>query len=211
MKLLIIDDFWLLTDSLQLVLKGQPDPIESVVATDILELKKQQPGYSPDVILLLIRDRSSERRHWVEIGSLEELFPASRLVVYSEQPLHMVRNYLKRGVKGFLSKDARLEDLLECLRTVQKGNKYVETHVITQLSANIGPGRQAVVTTLIASLSAVEKEVAQMLIQGKSYENIARTVKRNPSTITDIKERILRKLNVPSIAVLRQLVPSAGN
>lgn len=206
MKLLIIDDSRLLTDSLQLLLIRQPDPIESVVTTDILELKKQQPEYLPDVILLIVRDHSSERRYWTEIESLEGVFPASRLVVYSEQPVYMVKNYLRRGVKGFLSKKARFEDLVDCLTTVQKGNRYVEIYLLTQLAVNTGAsGAPAATMPLMTSLSTVEREVAQLLIQGKSHKVIAKLVNRNPSTVTDIKERILRKLDIPSVSVLKQL------
>lgn len=206
MKLLIIDDSPLLTDSLQLLLIRQPDPIESLVTTDILELKKQQPEYLPDIILLIVRDRSSERRYWTEIESLEEAYPASQLVVYSEQPVHLVKNYLRRGVKGFLSKKARFEDLVDCLTTVQKGNRYVEIYVLTQLTVSTGPGGGLVATIpLMTSLSTVEREVVQLLIQGKSHKAIAELINRNPSTVTDIKERILRKLDIPSISVLRQL------
>jgi len=206
MKLLIIDDFRLLTDSLGQLLTTQTDIAECFASKDVLIFKKEHPSYLPDIILLTVRSGSAmERKHWNEMNLLGKEYPESRLVVFSDQPIYMVKKYLRKGVDGYLSQSASISDLILCLRTVQKGKRFVETDVLTQLMGGARQEGQSGVTNRIASLSPVERTVADLLIQGKSGKFIAEVIHRRTTTVSDIKERIFRKLNISSITMLRQM------
>ena len=207
MKILIIGDLCLLTDSLSLLLRSQPDPVVSVVTGDILEFRNRHPGYVPDIILLMVSspDRA-ERRDRTELELFKQTYPASGLVVCSDQPLPTVKNYLKKGARGYLSQKATLDELLACLKAVQNGLRYVEPDVLDQLLGESRQEKPKIVGALVSSLSSIEYKVAQLAIEGKNGKVIAEAINRKPSSVSGIKARIFHKLNVPSMAVLRRLV-----
>lgn len=205
MKLLIIDDFRLLTDSLTFFLESQPDRIEVFVTADIRQFIMQQPACRPDTVLLVIRSHAVNRSHGQEMDELASEYLESHLVVYSDQPVSLAKKYLQKGAKGYLSQQATVDELVLCLRTVQKNKRFVETEVLAQLMNTDRRQKETTLQERLASLSALERQVAYQLMRGKSGKAIAAEIGRRSRNVSDIKERILKKLNVGSSAMLRQL------
>lgn len=113
-----------------------------------------------------------------------------------------VKGMLEAGAKGYLLKDAAAEELVTALLTVAKGKIYVSPSVtdtlvgdyLQRVSGNVGPDGQA--------LSPREREVLQLVAEGKSSSQIATTLHLSDRTVESHRKRIMDKLELRSIAEL---------
>jgi DNA-binding NarL/FixJ family response regulator len=116
---------------------------------------------------------------------------------------------VKAGVSGYLLKDCSLEDLIKGIRAVAAGKTYFSSdiagHVITQCMRQI---RHKDSTP--KELTAREREVLQLLAEGKSTQKIASVLDLHERTIDVHRYKIRQKLNLHSVAELTKYAVREG-
>jgi DNA-binding NarL/FixJ family response regulator len=99
----------------------------------------------------------------------------------------LVSDALDAGARGFALKDAPLEDVARAIRTVARGDLYVDPVLAAALASNRrGDERRA--------LSAREREVLRMLAEGGSYAEIGSQLFLSPDTVRAHAQRAMTKL-----------------
>ena len=122
--------------------------------------------------------------------------PHTRVVVLSmHKDSVYVREILRAGARGYLLKDSVADDLVAAVRAVAGGEGYLSPAV----SNAVLDDYRKHVTNPIDLLSSREREVLQMLAEGKTNKEIAVVLNLSVYTVDAHRGRIMEKLNVHSI------------
>lgn len=153
-------------------------------ACDVVLLDLSLPGQSGIDVLRTVRQRHADVAVLVLSG-----FPEERYA------LAMVRN----GASGYLSKDCQREDLLQAIRTVAQGRRYLSARTAELLAEELlGEGTAPPHT----ALSEREMQVFLRLAKGASVSEIADSLHLSVKTVSTYRTRLLEKLALGSNAAL---------
>jgi DNA-binding NarL/FixJ family response regulator len=132
------------------------------------------------------------------------------LIVSMHKETHFIMESFAAGASGYLLKDAGLEEISNALKVILAGRKYVGPDV-----AEIVVGR-AVTQWLSESqrklpqISSREREVLQLVAEGKSTKEIAASLYVSVKTIETHRRQIMGRLNLPNIAQLTKFAIREG-
>ena len=114
----------------------------------------------------------------------------------------------RAGVEGFVTTNVSPEALIDVLRTVQGGNKSI-CHEVSELLLQTLLGDDSN-GALSRRLTPREREVLEMIADGKSTKQIAGTLEISGSTVSVHRREISRKLDIHSIAELTKFAIREG-
>jgi DNA-binding NarL/FixJ family response regulator len=97
---------------------------------------------------------------------------------------------LRAGASGYIQKDSSPEDLIEAMRRVGTGHKYISHAVAEQLALEVMGGRSA---PPHERLAARELEVFRLLASGKTVGEIGAMLNLSVKTVSTYRARILEK------------------
>jgi len=128
--------------------------------------------------------------------------PAARILVFSmyDSP-PLVRRALEAGARGFLTKAAAPQSLVDAVRALQAGERYLGADLAASLLQR-DPAREA---ERLAELSLREFEIFRLLAQGHSLAECAQALKLSPKTVSNHQTTIKDKLGVTTSAALAHL------
>lgn len=127
-----------------------------------------------------------------QIKKIKPQLPVLILSIYDEQ-LYAVRT-LKAGASGYLNKNGAPEELVQAVRRIQAGKKYINSDV-AELLLQTSEDKQ-----LHDTLSNRELTIFKMLARGLSISDIANELHLAPTTVSTYRSRILEKLNLTTNA-----------
>jgi DNA-binding NarL/FixJ family response regulator len=181
---------YLVSQNRDMVLVGEADDAHSTLdvcrstAVDVLLLDVSMPGMS---VVDLIRALRSTGR-------------SPRILVLSIHPeRHYARRVLKAGADGYLTKNHSPTALVDAIRQVHAGRKYVTPTVAQELAIGIS---EATALAPHESLSNREYEVLRRLGAGVRVNDIAEELALSPKTVRTYRSRILTKMSLRSTAEL---------
>jgi two-component system invasion response regulator UvrY len=133
--------------------------------------------------------------------------PTRTIVLTASVRLHDVGAALRMGASGYLLKGSSAEQVMEALDTVAKGQRY-----LTPEAAHIAV--QALSTPedapLLASLSARERQVIELVVTGHSSLQIGELLHLSPKTVDSYRSRLMAKLAAPDVPSLVRLAIRQG-
>jgi len=129
------------------------------------------------------------------VTALQALRPAPRIVVLGAP---MVRDdvvtAVALGVEGYVSEDDGADQLVEALNAVRRSERYLSPTPSRLLERRPGPTQSDAGATT-AELTAREREVLELIVQGKTERQIAQQLDRSPKTVHAHRTRIMKKLD----------------
>ena len=129
--------------------------------------------------------------------------PATRVVVLS---MHggeeHVRPAIRAGAAGFLLKGSGLSDLVAAIRAVAAGDAFFSPSVAKILLRDAKQEPGATSSGAGAELTGREREVVQLVAEGRSSPEIAALLHLSPKTVENHRARIMAKLDVRDVAGL---------
>lgn len=141
---------------------------------------------------------------------LSHLFPRLGILVVTvceEEPFPS--RILKAGATGYITKGTGLEEMLDAIRKVAAGQRYLSADVASQLAGN-WLEKDKKDESPFELLSDRELEVALMIVNCKSSQEIADTLFVSPKTISTYRYRIYEKLEIDSDVKLTYLAMRFG-
>jgi len=206
---LVADDHAVVRDGLRLLLETQVDIDVVGQAADGREAVRQSLRLRPDFVIM---DIAMPGLNGIEaarqiLGGL----PFCKIIVLSmySSKEHIVRA-LKAGVKGYVLKESAGSEVIKAIRAVQGGRRYmsekIEAQVVDGLEAeehNDGKG-------LLEKLSAREREILQLVVEGKSSAEIGKILFLSPKTVETYRSRLMSKLDVSDLPGLVKLAIHEG-
>jgi len=193
-RILLADDHAVVRQGFKMILDAQPD-MEIVgeagngrEAVDLVEKLK------PDVIVM---DVAMPELNGIEATRrVTQSVPHARVIALSmHKDSVYVREVLRAGARGYLLKDSGAGDLVSAVRAVARGEGYLSPGV----SNAVLDDYRRHVTNPIDLLSSREREVLQMLAEGKTNKEIATILNLSVYTVDAHRGRIMEKLNLHSI------------
>jgi len=200
-RVLLVEDQQLIRSGLSTMIGLQPD-MEIVGEADngrsAVELAQK---LSPDIVLM---DIAMPELNGIDATQqVAALDPPPKIIVlslYSDQ--RHVTDALKAGASGYVVKDSPLEELVLAIRAVCQGRVYLSPQVSSGVLHDYRRCVPGSASPDFATLSAREREVLQLIAEGKSTKAIASALYVSKKTIDTHRAHILKKLNASSVAEL---------
>jgi len=204
-RILLADDHAVVRQGFKLILAAQPDMEivgEAGNGREALDLAGQ---LRPDVIVM---DVAMPELNGIEATRrVADLSPRSRVLALSmHKDSVYVREILRAGARGYLLKDSISSDLLAAVRAIARGEGYLSPGVS---DAVLNDYRRHV-TDPIDLLTSREREVLQMIAEGKTNKEIATVLNLSVYTVDAHRGRIMEKLNVHSVTDLVRFAVRSG-
>jgi DNA-binding NarL/FixJ family response regulator len=194
MKLLIIDDHDIVRQGVRRLLSLLPE-------AQVSEADSADAGFEvyarerPDVVVLDINlSGGSGLELLTRLGSLDE---KSRVVMFSmhADPAYANRA-LRSGAVGFVGKSASADELIEAVKAVAEGQRYIDRRLASEMVLNPVEGDP------LSTLTNRETEILRLLGEGKSLSEIASTFGIAYKTVANTCTRLKEKLGVERTADL---------
>lgn len=206
-RILIVDDHPLMRDGLALRISSQSDLEvcgEAATEDEGFELVKQQ---SPDVAIIDIALKCGNGIELVKrIKSLNPL--VKMLVVSAFQESLYAERALRAGAHGYLNKQETNEKVIDAIRTVIKGERYMSADM-TQRMVSQALGKRSETQDPVELLTDRELEIFRLIGAGITTGAIAEQLFLSTHTIDTHRENIKRKLNAKTGAELSRLAIQA--
>jgi two-component system invasion response regulator UvrY len=206
MKILIADDHEIVRKGLQeLLAQGLPEATFGE-AKDGEKVLEQVENDSWD---LLILDITLPGRSGLDVlKDLRLRKPELPILVLSMHPeTQYGKRVLKAGASGYMNKDSAPDELINAIRKVLSGRRYVSPVLAEKLALDLGPGAEKLPHE---RLSDREIEVLRMLASGRSVSQIADILHLSVTTVSTYRARILEKLDMTTTAELMHYALSDG-
>jgi DNA-binding NarL/FixJ family response regulator len=130
---------------------------------------------------------------------------AKMLVVSAYDESLFAERAMRAGAMGYINKQEVQEKIIDAVRTVLSGRRFLSDQMTQRLvSQAVGGRSEAATTDPVARLSDRELEVFQLIGQGKSTRSIAKQLHLSVHTIDSHREKIRHKLNLANGAELTQ-------
>jgi DNA-binding NarL/FixJ family response regulator len=117
---------------------------------------------------------------------------------------------LRAGASGYLLKDCALEELTTAIRTVAAGKIYLSPSISDVVVENFVSGASKKDRSAFSMLSQREREVLQLMAEGKTTKQIARRLHISPKTVEGHRLRLMTKLDMDSVAKLTKYAIQEG-
>lgn len=196
-KVLMVDDHAIVRAGLKQMLHGLPDLCVSAEADNAqraLQLVETEPC---DVVILDINlGDQSGLEVLKQIKQRRPELPVLILTMHSEK--QYATRMLKAGASGFLNKESAAEELVNALRKIAHGGRYITQSLAEQLVMDIGHSSDIP----HERLSDREFEVFRLIAQGRKNKEIADELYLSEKTVSTYQSRILQKMNLDNRAAI---------
>ena len=208
-KILLADDHSIIRQGLFALLEKQPD-IEVVGAVeDGRKASELVRELKPDIVIM---DITMPNLNGIDATrKIIEQAPQVKVIALSmHSSQRFVAEMLKAGANGYILKECLFDELIEAIRTVLKGDTYL-SHKITGVVVDDYIKRiSSQYPEETTCLTEREREVLQLLAEGKSTKQIALRLHVSDKTIESNRRNIMDKLNIHSVAELTKYAIREG-
>jgi DNA-binding NarL/FixJ family response regulator len=183
-RVLIVDDHPLLRDGIAAVVDGQPDMTVAGEAANGAEAIERYRALRPDVTLMDLQMPEMDGTHAIRVIRGE--FPFARIVVLTTYDGDVeAQHALEAGASGYLLKSSPRTDLLDAIRVVHAGRRYIPPAIAVEIAEHRGEHE----------LTDREREVLQRVAVGRSNKIAADELGISEETVKTHMKRILAKLS----------------
>jgi DNA-binding NarL/FixJ family response regulator len=207
--ILFADDHRMTRESLAMVLEQQPDFTVVAQTGDGRAAVELAAELSPDVAVV---DVTMPGLNGVEATrQMKARNPALRVIVLS---MHVERQFvsetLAAGASAYLLKDCPIEDLVQAVRAVMRGGTFLSPKVQDVLVRSYLDSATGPAPSLRQGLSPREREIMQLVAEGKSTKEIAHLLGLSGKTVDGHRRQIMLKLELDTVADLTRYAIREG-
>ena len=209
-KVLIADDHQIVRQGLRTLLEREPDLKVVAQSEDGRSTVRLARELAPEVIIM---DVAMPDLNGIEatrqIVTERPQVKVIALSMYADR--RFVVNMLKAGASGYLLKDCAYEELVRAIRVVLAHKTYLSpgvTDIVVRDYVQGGPTDQG--ASVFSLLSPREREVLQLMSEGKSTNKIADSLHVSVKTIETHRQQVMHKLNIHNVAGLTKYAIREG-
>ncbi len=191
---LIADDHPLIREGLKKILNAESDLRVAGEANNVVELLAQLKRLAVNIVLLDISMPGESGLDALrELRQKHPYIPVLILSIHPEQRFAV--RALKAGASGYIMKQSAVEELVQAIRKVVSGGKYVSASLAEQLATELDNESGK---ALHETLSDREFQVMRLIAAGKKSSEIAAELSVTLSTVNTYRSRILEKMRMQS-------------
>lgn len=199
-RILIADDHALLRGGIKQIIANTHDlTIIAEAATTAQTLKLcQEHGHHLDLLLL---DLTMPGMNGIELlQRLRQKHPSLPILILSmSNEKQIVRQAIRVGATGYLTKDVHPDVLLTAIRKVASGGRFVDPALVEVM---MFPAAEQIEVPPHELLSEREFQILKLLIAGHKINDIASQLNLSPKTVSTYKLRLMQKLDIENNADL---------
>ena len=201
-RILLADDHTIMRNGLRLLLERQPGFQVIGEAADGRETVEMTDTLRPDVVVL---DIAMPNLNGIEAArQIASKLPAIALVILS---MHSDESYvlraLKAGARAYLLKDSAESDLIGAIKAVTEGKAFFSPAISKMLVDDyVRRLQQRGVDDSYELLTTREREILQLVAEGKSNKDVANLLSLSVYTVETHRGNIMQKLNLHSVPEL---------
>lgn len=206
-SVLLVDDHRIMCEGLHALFAREPDLKVVGAALTGREAVEMAGDRNPDVVVMDLR--MPELNGVDATRQILERNPRVKVVCLSAfADERMTAAMLKAGAKGYVLKDAAFEELATAVRTVCADKLYLSPSILGfVVDEMMRDGEPASIFTL---LSPREREVLQLIAEGKSTKEVGMHLHVSAKTVESHRRNLMEKLNMRSIAELTKFAVREG-
>jgi DNA-binding NarL/FixJ family response regulator len=200
--LFLVDDHIIVRDGLQALLEAQADFKVIGGAATGREAVQKISQLCPDVVLM---DINMPDLNGIEATQqIRTRCPGTQVIILS---MHASGEYIQRalqaGAQGYVLKESAGSEVIDAIRTVHRGERYLNQKVSNKIISELIFARETNRSgNPLASLSPREREILQLVVEGKSSADIAATLSLSSNTVDTYRSRLMRKLGLSDVPSL---------
>lgn len=192
-RIILADDHTIVRKGLRMILAAQPDMEVVGEASNGNEAVELVKSLEPDVVIM---DVNMAELNGIEgARRISEATPKTKILALSmHRDAVYVREMLRAGAKGYLVKDIDDDALIDAVRAVARGDAYLSPAIANSVLDEY----RKHVTNPIDLLTPREREVLQLVAEGKTNKEIATHLSLSVYTVEAHRSRLMEKLNLHS-------------
>jgi DNA-binding NarL/FixJ family response regulator len=198
----LADDHAIIRDGLRLILESQGDIRVVGEAANGRQAVNEVKKLCPDIVIM---DIAMPELNGIDATAhITEDCPSIHVIVLSVfDTSEYIFKALKAGAKGYILKESAGEEVVKAIRKVQTGQHYLSQEisetVVTDYIKHRGTDEEK---NPFKSLSKREREILQLIVEGKSNKEISDVLFISPKTVETYRSRIMQKLDIRDIPSL---------
>jgi DNA-binding NarL/FixJ family response regulator len=208
-RVLLVDDHAIIREGLRSLLEKQPQ-MEVVADTDdgrkAVELVRQ---FSPDIVIMDVTMPGLNGIEATRLITAES--PEVKVIALSiHSQRRFVADMLSAGAAGYILKECLFDELVQAIDVVTDGGRYLSPKIAEVVVDDYVKHLSNITDSPLASLTSREREVLQLVAEGKSTKEIALELHVSTKTIEANRRQIMDKLDVHSVAELTKYAVREG-
>ena len=208
-KVLLVDDHAMIREGLRSLLDKQPG-MEVIADADdgrkAIELVRE---HLPDIIVMDITMRGLNGIEATR--QITQEFPSVKVIALS---IHSKRRYvtdmLSAGASGYVLKECLFDELVQAIQAVVTGDRYLSPRITDVVVDDYVRRLSTIDNSPLETLTSRQREVLQLVAEGKSTKQIALELHVSTKTIEANRRQIMDKLDIHSIAELTKYAVREG-
>jgi len=206
---LLVDDHAIIREGLRSLLEKQPD-MEVLADTDegrrAVELVRE---LSPDVVIMDVTMAGLNGIEATRLITAE--FPYVKVIALSiHSQRRFIADMLSAGATGYILKECLFDELVQAIQSVAAGGRYLSPRIAHVVVEDYVKHLSGATGSPLQDLTGREREVLQLVSEGKSTKEIALELHVSTKTIEANRRQIMEKLDVHSVAELTKCAVREG-
>lgn len=198
-KVFIADDHSMVREGLRLIIEAERDISVTGEAADGRQAVRLIQRLAPDVVIM---DIAMPILNGIE--ATEQILNSKTLTRIIILSMHSSKEHIFRaleaGAKGYLLKESAGKELVKAIRAVYAGNRFLSDRISQTVIEDYIHQRAAdSEVSPLKRLSPREREVLQLVVEGKSSAEIASDLFLSPKTIETYRSRLMHKLGIKDL------------
>ena len=207
LRILIVDDHPLMRAGIRTLLDKTIDDVEIVEAADGLDAIELAAQSRPDVVLM---DINMPGLNGVDAARrVTSAVPGCKVIMLSmHQDEQRVVESIRAGAAGYLMKDVAVAEVPTAIDRVMRGEVYVSPSApktVTQMLT-----RDTTETSPLALLTARQREILQLIAEGRSTKEIGYRLSLSTKTVETHRRLLMERLGIHDVAGLARFAVRAG-
>ena len=201
-RILLADDHAVFRDSLRFLLEAQSDIKVVGDAAEGREAVRKVQNLHPDVVVM---DIAMPDLNGIEATlQIRQSSPATQVVILSMySSTEQIFRALQAGAQGYVMKESAGKEVVNAVRAVHAGRRYLSQRIADSMIDGYvrlrGTGQEK---SPLENLSPREREVLQLVVEGKSSAEIAEILYLSSKTVETYRSRLMHKLGVNDLPSL---------
>jgi len=201
-SVVLADDHAIVRDGLRMILEAQGDITVVGDAADGRQAVRLIQQLRPDVAVI---DIAMPELNGIEAThEIRQTCPDTQVVILSmHSTAEHVFRALQAGAQGYLLKESAGMEMVEAVRAVHAGRRYLSQRITETMIDDYLRQRQAAERkSPLERLTPREREVLQLVVEGKSSAEIGDILSLSPKTVETYRSRLMRKLGLRDLPSL---------
>ena len=201
-RLFLADDHAVVRDGMEALLEAEAGITVVGTAANGREAVRQVQELNPDVVVM---DIAMPELNGIEAtAQIREACPSTRVIILSmHDSAEYVFRAIKAGAQGYLLKESAGREVATAVRAVHAGRRYLAQRIEdTVFYDYVRQKRAASAESPLERLTSREREVLQLVVEGKSSAQIADTLFISRKTVETYRSRLMEKLEIHDIPSL---------